>query len=148
MQLTRFTDLGLRVLMYLACSPESRSVTIAEVAERFQVSDNHLVKVVHFMAQQGWLQTTRGKGGGIALAKPAAEFRLGQLVRALEQDLPLIDCQQPVACVLLPHCGLKQALTQALQVFFTELDRYDLAQLAAGKTGRQLNLLHYTSGRL
>ena len=80
MQLNRFTDLGIRVLMYLG-SIEGSSVTIARLAEDLQVSKNHLVKVVHFMAQQQWLLTSRGKSGGIALAKRPEDYAIGNVVR-------------------------------------------------------------------
>ena len=87
MQLTRFTDFGLRVLMYLTqCRDRPAAVTIPEIAARFDLSRNHLVKVVHFMSQRGWVSTARGKGGGLALARPAADYRLGDLVRELEQQ--------------------------------------------------------------
>lgn len=145
MQLTRFTDLGLRVLMYLASIPDDRVVTIAELAERLQVSANHLVKVVHFMAQQQWLATSRGKGGGIRLASSAQSYSLGRLLRILEQGgdaaPELVNCQKPV-CVLLPHCRLKQVLAQALAAFFAELDRHTLAQLASGTVSATLIGLH------
>ena len=108
MQLNRFTDLGIRVLMYLG-SIEGPSVTIARLAEDLQVSKNHLVKVVHFMAQQHWLLTTRGKSGGVALSKRPEDYAIGDVVRVLEQNSVngerLINCQQP-PCVLLPACGL------------------------------------------
>lgn len=78
-----FTDLGLRVLMYLSHQVRDTPVTISD-AERFDVSRHHLVKVVHFMGQQGWLITTRGKGGGLALAFGLQHYRLGQVVRVLE----------------------------------------------------------------
>lgn len=83
MQVTRFTDIGLRVLMYLVPQDPTHIVTISEISQQFEISRNHLVKVVHFMAQHGWIVTTRGKGGGLALAMPAAEYRLGQVVRSL-----------------------------------------------------------------
>jgi Rrf2 family nitric oxide-sensitive transcriptional repressor len=76
MQLNRFTDLGLRVLMYLTHRDREQPVTISEIAERFEVSRNHLVKVVHFMGVQGWLNNSRGKGGGLALAQPPEHYRL------------------------------------------------------------------------
>ncbi|MDE1999910.1 MAG: Rrf2 family transcriptional regulator, partial [Burkholderiales bacterium] len=95
MQLTHFTDLGLRVLMYLSHSDRDTPVTISEVAERFDASRNHLVKVVHFMAQHGWLVTTRGKGGGLALARPLADYRLGEVIRSLENVTEMIDCADP-----------------------------------------------------
>ena len=91
MQLTHFTDLGLRVLMYLTDEPRATPVTIGEIAERYAVTRNHLVKVVHFMSQQGWLVTTRGKGGGLALARAANLYPLGQGIRQLEGITELIE---------------------------------------------------------
>ena len=131
MQLNRFTDLGIRVLMYLG-SIEGPSVTIARLAEELQVSKNHLVNVVHFMAQQQWLLTSRGKSGGIALAKRPEDYAIGDVVRALEQNSVngerLINCQQP-PCVLLPACGLPFILQQALEQFYQFLNQYNLADV-------------------
>lgn len=131
MQLNRFTDLGIRVLMYLG-SIEGPSVTIARLAEDLQVSKNHLVKVVHFMAQQQWLFTSRGKSGGIALAKRPEDYAIGNVVRVLEQNSVngerLINCQQP-PCVLLPACGLPFILQQALEQFYQFLNQYNLADV-------------------
>ena len=131
MQLNRFTDLGIRVLMYLG-SIEGPSVTIARLAEDLQVSKNHLVKVVHFMAQQQWLLTSRGKSGGIALAKRPEDYAIGDVVRVLEQNSVngerLINCQQP-PCVLLPVCGLPFILQQALEQFYQFLNQYNLADV-------------------
>ena len=131
MQLNRFTDLGIRVLMYLG-SIEGSSVTIARLAEDLQVSKNHLVKVVHFMAQQQWLLTSRGKSGGIALAKRPEDYAIGDVVRVLEQNSVngerLINCQQP-PCVLLPACGSPFILQQALEQFYQFLNQYNLADV-------------------
>ncbi len=131
MQLNRFTDLGIRVLMYLG-SIEGPSVTIARLAEDLQVSKNHLVKVVHFMAQQQWLLTSRGKSGGIALAKRPEDYAIGDVVRVLEQNSVngerLINCQQP-PCVLLPACGLPFILQQVLEQFYQFLNQYNLADV-------------------
>ncbi|UGA38296.1 Rrf2 family transcriptional regulator [Chromobacterium haemolyticum] len=117
MQLTRFTDLGLRVLMYLTWQEEGQLATIPEIAACFEVSRNHLVKVVHFMAQQGWLQTSRGKGGGLALARAPEQYRVGEVVRELEGLSQLIDCADP-PCALRQGCRLKGALDEALAAFF------------------------------
>ena len=131
MQLNRFTDLGIRVLMYLS-SIDGPSVTIGRLAEDLQVSKNHLVKVVHFMAQQQWLLTSRGKSGGIALAKRPEDYAIGNVVRVLEQNSVngerLINCQQP-PCVLLPACGLPFILQQALEQFYQFLNQYNLADV-------------------
>lgn len=132
MQLNRFTDLGLRVLIYLTQPAHSTPFTISEMAEELMVSHNHLVKVVHFMGKQGWVQTTRGKGGGISLARPASEYRMGEAIRMLEQNTQnqnqLVDCHT-TPCTLINICMLKPALDQALQVFFDYLDQYTLADM-------------------
>lgn len=141
MQLTHFTDLGLRVLMYLSHPGRDTPVTISEVAERFEASRNHLVKVVHFMAQQGWLVTTRGKGGGLALAQPLTHYRLGQTIRVLENVTEMIDCADP-PCALRGSCRLKSILDQAMDVFFKELDGYTLADAVGSPTNQAIKMLH------
>ena len=133
MQLTRFSDLGLRVLMYLTQLDGSRAVTISEIAAQFDVSRHHLVKVVHFMAQQGWLQTTRGKGGGLSLARPPRAYTLGELVRGLEGTEPLIDCAQP-PCVLKGACAFKGILDEAQAAFYQALERHTLADAVTHPT--------------
>lgn len=142
MQLTHFTDLGLRVLMYLSHPEQHGSpVTISEIAERFEVSRNHLVKVVHFMGQQGWLLTTRGKGGGLALAQPPQTYRIGALIRALEGATELIDCASP-PCRLRGRCQLKGILDKAMEAFFTALDDYTLTDATASPTHEVIVMLH------
>jgi Rrf2 family nitric oxide-sensitive transcriptional repressor len=142
MQLTRFTDLGLRVLMYLATdTPGAAPATIPELAERFQVSRNHLMKVVHFMGQHGLVHTTRGKGGGLALARPAGELSIGNIVRLLEPGHDLIDCETP-PCALHGGCRLKWALQQAEAAFYASLDQVTLADAVSGPTGETLIKLH------
>ena len=127
MQLNKFTDYALRVLMYVA--PE-RDVpyTIAEIATQLKVSENHLIKVVHFLAKQHWLITTRGKGGGVRLDPNVLQLPLGVMVQTLQGDAPIVDCYQPNACVLLPNCGLKGMLQRALFEFYQSLNQYTFAQ--------------------
>jgi len=136
MQITRFTDLGLRVLMYLSMGARDAAgrATITELAERLAVSRNHLVKVVHRLAQLGLVATTRGKGGGMALARPADQYHLGDVVRVLEDNPSLIDCGAP-PCVLARNCQLKSALDDALQAFFERLNQYTLADAVRAPTG-------------
>lgn len=141
MQLTRFTDLGLRVLMYLCQVESGQTVTIAEIVERFDVAHNHLDKVVQFMGQQGWLVNVRGKGGGIHLAHPAEHYRLGQVIRLLERTDDLIDCSQP-PCVLRGQCALKGLLSRGEDAFYAALDQHTLADAIAGKTGTALIKLY------
>lgn len=137
MQITRFTDLGLRVLMYLSAGGREDLATITEIADRLEVSRNHLVKVVHRLGQLQLIVTTRGKGGGIALARPAAQYRLGEVVRQLEENTTLIDCGTP-PCVLRAGCRLKEALDAALQTFFSTLDDYTLADVVRQPTEASL----------
>ena len=126
MQLTRFTDFGLRLMMYLSAPAREQPVTVAEVAERFDISRHHLNKVVQRLAQLGWVHTSRGKGGGLALAHPPAHYRLGEVIRALEDHSSLLDCAEP-PCALHGHCGLKPLLDQAQEAFYAALDQHTLA---------------------
>lgn len=127
MQLNKFTDYALRVLMYVAPAREA-PYTIAEIAQNLHVSENHLTKVVHFMAKQNWLITTRGKGGGIRLNPTVLDIGLGTLVQTLQGDAQIVDCQKPEPCILLPRCGLKGILHQALLQFYQSLNQYTFAQ--------------------
>lgn len=127
--------------MYLSHQGRETPVTISEIAERFAVSRNHLVKVVHFMAQHGWLLTTRGKGGGLALAREAGSYRLGAVIRVLEDITEVIDCAEP-PCALRGRCLLKSMMDQALDAFFEVLDRYTLADAVASPTGEVIVTLH------
>jgi Rrf2 family nitric oxide-sensitive transcriptional repressor len=130
MQLNKFTDYALRVLMYVA--PErDLPYTIAEIAQNLHVSQNHLIKIVHFMAKQNWLITTRGKGGGIRLHPQVLAFKLGTLVQTLQGDAQIVDCQKPEPCILLPRCGLKGILNQALIQFYHSLNQYTFAEALA-----------------
>ena len=133
MKLTCFTDLGLRVLMYLTYQERKTLATITEISEQFQISKNHLVKVVHFMACRKWLVTTRGKGGGLALAKAPEDFLLGEVIRALEKDTEIIDCNAP-PCALRNYCQLKSILCEAENIFFDSLNRYTLRDATRSPT--------------
>ncbi len=133
MQLTHFTDLGLRVLMDLTVLEPGTSCRVADIAARFNESHNHLRKVVHFMAQQGWLQTTRGPGGGICLSEQTTRLPLGKLVRTLERCPEVIDCAA-TPCALRGRCSLKVLLEEANAAFYRSLDRYTLADTLAAPT--------------
>ena len=132
MRLTDYTDYTLRVLMFCALNPE-RSITIAELAESHAVSKNHLMKIVNDLARQGLLQTTRGRGGGLRLLKPAAEIRIGDVVRQSETDFRLVECfdAQHNACTLTAQCQLKQVFKAALNSYLAELDKVTLADIAS-----------------
>jgi len=130
MHLTNFTDYCLRALMFVALKGEELT-TIDEIAERYGINRNHLVKVVFRLGQLGYLDTSRGKGGGMRLAGNPAKINLGKLVRQTEQDFALVECfqDQNCLCVIEPACVLKKALRRALGAFFEVLDEYTLADL-------------------
>lgn len=136
MQLTLFTDYSLRVLIYLALHPE-RSVSSTEIARAFGISRNHLLKVVRSLAAHGLVQSTRGVGGGLRLARSASEIRLGQLVRRMEPGTPLLECfdLKTNRCPIVPACALKGVLARALTAFHAELDRHTLSDLVMHREG-------------
>lgn len=129
MQLTYYTDYGLRILMYMSALPEGEAINIDRASEAFALSRNHVNKIVHQLGREGFIATRRGKGGGIRLAKPPQEIRLGDVIRRLENNLRAVDCEAPSCCVLLPVCRLKNVLTDAMAAFLAECDRYTLADL-------------------
>lgn len=132
MRLTDYTDYSLRVLMYCAANPD-RLVTIAELAERHGLSKNHLMKIVNDLARQGVLETTRGRGGGMRLLRPATQIVVGEVVRSTETDFRIVECFDAGsnACLLSPTCRLKRVFDNAMQAYFNELDRVTLADIAA-----------------
>ena len=127
MQLNKFTDYALRLLMYIS-RPRDTPYTIAEIARDLHVSQNHLVKIVHFMGKQDWIITTRGKGGGIRLNAEILNLNLGQIVRILQGNNQIVECNTP-PCVLRSNCGLKGILDQALEQFYQSLDHYRLGDV-------------------
>lgn len=130
MQLTRYTDYSLRVLLYLAAEQPGTRVRVSDIADSFAIARNHLLKVVHRLGKLGYVNTVRGKGGGIVLAKPVKAIGLGQVIRDMENRLQLIDCQSP-PCPLHGSCRLKGILDQAAAAFLQVLDQYTLADLNA-----------------
>ncbi|QUM74422.1 Rrf2 family transcriptional regulator [Sphingopyxis granuli] len=129
MRLTRYTDYAMRVLLYLARQPGQLS-SIAAIARAYGVSQNHLMKVVSDLANAGYLQSVRGRNGGIRLARPASEINVGALVRHMEDGFDLVDCG---SCVIAPACGFTGVLDEALEAFLAVLDRYSLADVLARK---------------
>jgi Rrf2 family nitric oxide-sensitive transcriptional repressor len=132
MRLTAMTDYALRVLMY-AAHRRDRLCTILEVAEAHRISEAHLMKVTHRLAQGGWLETLRGRGGGMRLARPPEQINLGAVVRSIEPDFALVECFAPGStCRLTGRCGLSRLLDQALNEFMRHLDRHSLADVLEG----------------
>ncbi len=134
MQLTLYTDYSLRVLLYLGLNPR-RMATITDIAQSYGISRNHLVKVVHNLATQGFIHSTRGRGGGITLARPAAEINIGDVVRHTEVSFDLVECfdQERNTCPIAAACILKSALYEARRAFMGVLDRYTLADVLENK---------------
>ena len=132
MRLTNFTDYSLRVLIYLGTRrDEARLATIGDVAAAYRISRNHLTKIVHHLAREGYIETMRGKGGGMRLARAPEEISVGTVVRGTEEDFALVECFQDGNrdCPIIPACVLPPVLEHALQAFFRELDGRTLADL-------------------
>lgn len=127
MQLTHYTDYSLRVLVYLSLKKDS-SATISEIAEYYKISRNHLVKIVHNLANLGYIVTIRGKGGGMHLAYPASEINIGEVVRNVEPHFDIVECfsEHHTDCKIEPICKLKRVLQNATNTFLEELDQYSL----------------------
>jgi Rrf2 family nitric oxide-sensitive transcriptional repressor len=141
MQLTRYTDYALRTVIYLGVV--KRSATISEIAERYGISRNHLVKVVHHLGRIGYLETTRGKSGGLKLALPPAEINLGSFVRDLEPNFDIVECFNAATdtCPITPACRLKNILGEALEAFLSVLNSYTLADLIEKEDSELINQL-------
>ncbi|HSQ04192.1 MAG TPA: Rrf2 family transcriptional regulator [Burkholderiales bacterium] len=133
MQLTRYTDYALRVLIYLAYKDQALS-TIGEISQIYGVSENHLMKIVHGLGKLGYVATLRGKGGGLKLGRPPEQIRLGDVVRDCEETLALVECLADGYagdCRLVSNCKLKTVLSDAQRAFFDLLDQYTLKDLVA-----------------
>lgn len=130
MHLNLHTDYGLRVLLYLASTPAG-SAAAPDIAGAYDISLNHLRKVVQGLARAGYVHTARGRTGGITLAKRPEEIVIGKVVRDLEPDFRLVECMQPETntCIIAPCCGLTRALEDAQRAFLTVLDQHTLADL-------------------
>lgn len=132
MRLTIFTDYTLRVLIYLgAHREEERLATIRDIATAYGISQNHLTKVMHHLAKQGYVDTTRGRGGGLRLARAPEAINVGAVVRATEVDLAVVECfdEGNLKCPIAPVCALQGVLAHAVRAFFAVLDSQTLADL-------------------
>lgn len=130
MRLTGYTDYALRVLIHVGLE-KGRLATIPEIAHSYGISRHHLTKVVHQLGRLGYVRTVRGRGGGLELARPADRIGVGEVVRATEDDLALVECFRPgnSDCRIMPACRLRGALQEALAAFLAVLDGYTLADL-------------------
>jgi Rrf2 family nitric oxide-sensitive transcriptional repressor len=130
MRLTVYTDYALRMLIYLALKDDGLA-TIEEIAQSYGISKNHLMKVAHQLGLAGYVDTVRGRHGGLRLAKPAKAIGLGEVVRHTEPDMAIVMCFEPVNadCAILPSCVLRKALAIARAAFIDVLDEYTLSDL-------------------
>ena len=141
MHLKRYTDLGLRVLMFLANQPDrTKTYSVPELSEILCWNPNLVIKSAHFMVKAGWLVSVRGRNGGIMLAPDAEKLRIGDVVRALEDDEQLVDCAEP-RCPFIGGCVLIGALRDANEAFYEVLNNYTVADLRHGCDGKSVSPL-------
>ena len=134
MRLTFSTDYALRLLMLVGLETD-RLVTIEEVADRFEISKNHLMKVAYQLGQEGYLETVRGRNGGLRLGKAPDRVVVGEVVRKMEPDFAVVECENPAgSCRIAPCCTLRSAMREAVQAFLAKLDQYTLEELLRPKS--------------
>jgi Rrf2 family nitric oxide-sensitive transcriptional repressor len=143
MRLTNYTDYSLRVLIYLAMKPDNELSNIKEIAEVYNISKNHLMKVTFELGKMNVIETIRGRNGGIRLAHSPEDINIGEIVRKTEEDFHMVECfdEDKNQCVISPACGLKHILNKALLAYFEVLDQYTLSDLVKN----QQTLLGYFS---
>ena len=134
MRLTRYTDFAIRIMLYLAAH-EERLCSIGEIAESYGISQNHLMKVASDLAGSGYVQSLRGRGGGLRLARLASEINIGEMVRHTEGQVDLVGCG---SCALAPACGMVCAFKNAVEAFFATLETYSLANIMTNGRPEQL----------
>lgn len=141
MQINKFTDLSLRVLMYLTQEVRSTPVTISEIAQQFNVPRNHLIKVVTRLNKLDWISTTRGRSGGLKLLADASQLKIGNVIEELENNKSLIDCGSP-PCALRGQCHLKEALDLGLKRFYESMNQYSLQDIVDDRAQAIVIQLH------
>lgn len=135
MRFSTFSDYSLRVLMHLGAHSEGLA-TIAGIAQCYDISEAHLMKVVHYLGRAGYIETVRGKGGGIRLGRAPGDIVIGDVIRRTESDLDLAECFADTSCCRLRGaCHLHGVLQEALQAMFLVLDSYTLADLLEQSPG-------------
>jgi Rrf2 family nitric oxide-sensitive transcriptional repressor len=129
-RLTLHTDYGLRVLVYLATAP-GRKVPTTEIGRAYGISKNHLVRVAHSLRAGGFIELTTGRAGGLALARLPSSIRIGEVVRALEPELRMVECFDKATntCPIAPRCGLTSIIAESLTAFFATLNRHTIADV-------------------
>jgi Rrf2 family iron-responsive transcriptional regulator len=131
MRLTQQTSYSIRILLYCAANPDSNS-RIKDIATTYSISELHLFKIMHVLVESGFVETIRGRNGGIRLARPANTISIGEVVRATESNFYLTDCFDTANrdCPLVDSCGVNRILSEALKAFFAVLDSYTIADVA------------------
>lgn len=131
MRMTLHTDYALRMLIYLAMR-DGRPCTVNDVAQGYGISRNHLLKVALGLARMGLVKTTRGRSGGLSLARRPGEINLGAVIRGMEEDFAVVECLQAGggACAISPTCRLKGIVSEALEAYLAVFDRHTLADLS------------------
>jgi Rrf2 family nitric oxide-sensitive transcriptional repressor len=142
MRLTSYTNYSMRILMYCALH-EGQLVTIADIARDFAISRAHLLKAARRLGQLGYLETVRGRSGGVQLAAEPQEISVGEVVRALETSDEFVECFNPETntCAIAGPCRLTGLLRQGLEAFYRELDRKTLADLVGSDRGLKRQLI-------
>jgi len=126
MQLDKFTDYALRMLVALAVRGPDR-LSASAIARIYGLSEHHLAKVASHLSREGFVISERGRGGGMTLGRKASEINIGAVVRALKADTPVVECfGSNQSCRIMPACGLRAPLQEAQEAFFAVLDRYSL----------------------
>ena len=142
MQLTTFTDYTMRVMMYLAIQ-HGKLATISDIAQAYKISENHLMKVVHHLAQRGYIETVRGKGGGLRLVLDPAAVNIGEMIRVSEGETGLLPCLGPNGtCCIQSSCKLTGILREAQLAFYSVLDKHTLADLLVQEASLARILMH------
>jgi len=141
MQLTQYTDFSLRVLIYLG-THQDRRVTITEISNAYDISRNHLVKVVHQLSHNGWITTIRGKNGGMHLAFLPEQINIGTIIRQTEPHMNLVECFDKTndSCAISLSCSLKRTLYQARKAFLEVLDQHTLADSLGPKSAEIISI--------
>jgi Rrf2 family transcriptional regulator, nitric oxide-sensitive transcriptional repressor len=134
MELSRFTDYSLRVLIY-AAARDGEKVTLSELAKAYRISHHHLVKIVHYLGKLGYLANRRGRSGGILLGRKASEIRVGDVIRKTETHFNLVECFSAGSdtCRISPTCRLKGVFQEACQAFLDVLDHYTIEDLVQSR---------------
>jgi Rrf2 family nitric oxide-sensitive transcriptional repressor len=127
MRLTNYSDYSLRVLIFLSSGPHEKLVNIKDIAEAYGISKNHLMKIIYNLGKMGYIDTIRGRNGGIRLAKLPSEINIGEIIRKTEEDFNIVECfEHGNTCVITPVCSLKHVFNKALEQFLQVLDQYTL----------------------